>query len=116
MENNLSYVSDILASDSFNDKMQWDRRGDVDINKDDIKPGSSTPNKPLIRSGISTPPKAGRGCQTKPDTPHTSTGEVLNTTLNLNSPEVIPVRLVHVLVLTDMTTDTEDVYNKNKTI
>ena len=115
MANNLSYVSDILASESFNDKMQWDHRGDVDINKDDIKPGSSTPNKPLIRSGISTPPKAGRGFQTKPDTPHTNTGE-LNTTLNLNSPEVIPVRPVHVLVLTDMTTDTEDVHNKNKII
>ena len=109
MENNLSYISDILASESVNDKIQWDHRGYVDINKHDSKPGSSTPNKPSIRSGLSTPPNAGRDIQTRPDTPHANTGEVMNATLNLNSPETIPPRQVHVLVLTDMTSDLEDV-------
>ena len=113
MENNLSYISDILASESFNDTIQWDHSGDVDINKYDSKSGSSTPNKPSIRSGLSTPPKAGRGIQTRPDTPHANTGEVMNATLNLNSSETIPPRQVHVLVLTDMTSDIEDIHNKH---
>ena len=119
MENNtnLSYISDILASESFNDKIQWDHRGDVDINKDDSRPGSSTPNKPSTRPGFSTPQKAGRGIQTRPNTPHTNSGEPMNATRNLTSPPTnvtsTPPRQVHVLVLTDMTADTEDTENKN---